>query len=57
MQVVYLCIPELPGTRHIIAGETHIINTAAPEANVFYRVERRERDIPFKQVKKKTAPR
>jgi len=42
MQVLYLDIPELPRTRHIIVGEKHIINTAAPESTIFHKIARRE---------------
>ena len=43
MQIIYMHMPELPHKRHIITGDIHIINTAAPESNVLHRVERRER--------------
>ncbi|PKM39014.1 MAG: hypothetical protein CVV04_11870 [Firmicutes bacterium HGW-Firmicutes-9] len=42
MQVLYMHMPELPHTRHIIVGEKHIINTAAPESTIFHKITRRE---------------
>lgn len=42
MRTLYLHMPELPRTRHIIAGDRHIINTAAPESKTFHRVARKE---------------
>lgn len=41
MQVLYMNMPELPRTRHIIVGDRHIINTAAPESKIFHRVVRK----------------
>lgn len=54
MQVLYMHMPELPNTRHIIIGGKHIINTAAPETNIFHRVAQREKK---QDQDKKTAQR
>jgi hypothetical protein len=54
MQVLYMNMPELPHTRHVIVGDRHIINTAAPETNIFHKVQPRVRQSA---PKKKTAPR
>lgn len=43
MRTLYLFMPELPRTRHIIVEDRHIVNTAAPESNVFTRVQPRAR--------------
>lgn len=57
METVYLHIPELPRTRHIIAGDRHIINTAAPDANVIHKVRRRaDERIKQEQTEKLRAP-
>lgn len=43
METIYMNMPELPRTRHIVVGNKHIVNVAAPETKIFHRVERRER--------------
>ena len=54
MQVLYMYMPELPHTRHVIVGDRHIINTAAPESNIYHKVKPRAQQ---RALQKKTAPR
>jgi len=57
MKTVYLNIPELPNQRHFMAGDTHVINKAAPEDNVIYQVTRRTEKPPeVRLIKKMRAP-
>lgn len=58
MQLVYLCLPEIPNKRNFIVGDRHIINTAAPPDNRFYyyKYERKQKPVRYRLLEKIEAP-
>lgn len=58
MQLVYLCLPEIPDKRHFVMGDRHVINTAAPPDNkvYYYRYERKKRVVRVRMLEKMEAP-